>query len=551
MKKTRLHINRQLHGWMGILPMALLGTWMMTACSLDEHPKDQIEEEQLYNNSENIYRHTILTLYSYIGGNSDGQGLQGTCRGVYDLQTFGSDEALLPTRGVDWYDGGIWQALYKHSWTPDHEVIKNSWYYLYKVIAMCNKSIETIFAHKDKLSPVEAELYVKEARALRAIYYWYLLDLFGRVPIVVSTDVSMNEVKQADRSEVFSFVRQELEEVLPWVPDQNSTENSEYYGRVTQAVVAFVLAKLYLNAEVYTNDDWTHQPRMSGKDMVFNIEGKKKNAWEACIYYCDMLKDKGYQLEEDYLNNFSLDNDHSKENIWTIPMDRVLFFNQQQNIFRSYHWRHAAAYGFLGENGTSATLTTLKVNGYGTPDEDDRFNANYWSGMIFDSNGLVVSDKEGAPLVYYPLEVELVLTGKPHMETAGARMKKYEIDPDAAQDGKVMDNDIVLFRYADALLMKAEAKIRNGGDGQDEFDMVRYRSLGSSRPATLDNIYDERLIELAWEGWRRNDMIRFDRYRSEYTGADAVDESDHHTIVFPIPSAAMDVNNNLVQNPGY
>ena len=210
------------------MPMALLGAWMMAACSLDEHPKDQIEEEQLYNNSDNIFRHTISTLYSYIGGNSDGQGLQGTCRGVYDLQTFGSDEALLPTRGVDWYDGGIWQALYKHSWTPGHEVIKNSWYYLYKVIAMCNKSIETILAHKDKLSPIEAELYVKEARALRAIYYWYLLDLYGRVPIVVSTDVSMNEVKQAERSEVFSFVRQELEQVLPWVPDHNSTENSEY-----------------------------------------------------------------------------------------------------------------------------------------------------------------------------------------------------------------------------------------------------------------------------------------------------------------------------------
>ena len=93
-------------------------------------------------------------------------------------------------------------------------------------------------------------------------------------------------------------------------------------------------------------------------------------------------------------------------------------------------------------------------------------------------------------------------------------MKKYEIDPDAAQDGKVMDNDIVLFRYADALLMKAEAKIRNGEDGKDEFDMVRNRSWGTPRSATLDNIYDERLIELAWEGWRRNDMIRFDRYRS-------------------------------------
>ena len=130
-------------------------------------------------------------------------------------------------------------------------------------------------------------------------------------------------------------------------------------------------------------------------------------------------------------------------------------------------------------------------------------------------------------------------------------MKKYEVDPDAAQGGRVMDNDIVLFRYADVLLMWAEAKVRNGEDGQAEFDMVRKRAKMPSIPATLDNIYNERLIELAWEGWRRNDMIRFDRYRSEYTGPDAVDESDHHTIVFPIPGGVMDANVNLVQNPGY
>ena len=550
MKKPNLYIGR-LQGWMGAALSVLLVAWMTAACSLDEHPRDQIDEEQLYNTAENLFRHTVATLYSYIGGNSDGQGLQGTCRGVYDLQTFGSDEALLPTRGVDWYDGGIWQALYKHSWQPGHEVIKNSWLYLYKVIAMCNKSIHTILAHQDKFTEVETQEYYMEAKALRAIYYWYLLDLFGNVPIVLSTDVSMNEVRQYKRSEVFEFVRNELEEVMFWLPDRNSAANTEYYGRVTQAVVAFVLAKLYLNAEVYSSDDWTQQPRRKGKDMVFTIGGVKKNAWEACSHYCELLKNKGYQLEEEYKNNFSIDNDHSKENIWTIPMDRVLFFNQQQNLFRSYHWRHAAAYGFLGENGTAASLTALRVNHYGEDDEDNRFDVNYWAGQIFDQKGNTVTDKEGKPLIYYPFDVSLVLTGTPHMETAGARMKKYEIDPDAAQDGKVMDNVIVLVRYADVLLMMAEAKIRNGEDGKMEFDMVRDRAGMPLLPATLDNILNERLIELAWEGWRRNDMIRFDCYRSEYKGADSVDESDHHTIVFPIPSVAMDVNNNLVQNPGY
>jgi hypothetical protein len=537
---------------MGILPMALLGAWMMTACSLDENPKDQIEEEQLYDTPGNLFRHTVATLYSFIGGNSDGQGLQGTCRGVYDLQTFGSDEALLPTRGVDWYDGGIWQALYKHSWQPGHEVINNSWLYLYKVIVMCNKSIQTILDHYSILSERESMEYYMEAKALRAIYYWYLLDLFGNVPIVLYTDVPINEVMQYKRSEVFEFVRYELEDCLTWLPDRRSVENNtEYYGRVTQAVAAFVLAKLYLNAEVYTNDDWTQQPRKSGKNMVFTINDVKMNAWEACMHYCELLKDLGYRLETEYKDNFAIDNDQSRENIWTIPMDRVLFFNQQQNMCRSYHWRHADAYGFDGENGTSASLTTLRVNHFGEADEDKRFAFNYWPGLVLNQKGVVVNDKEGEALYYYPWDVSMDLTGTPHMETAGARMGKYEVDPDAAQGGKVMDNDIVLFRYADVLLMWAEAKVRNGGDGQAEFDMVRKRAKMPSIPATLDNIYNERLIELAWEGWRRNDMIRFDRYRSEYTGPDAVDESDHHTIVFPIPGGVMDANVNLVQNPGY
>ena len=130
-------------------------------------------------------------------------------------------------------------------------------------------------------------------------------------------------------------------------------------------------------------------------------------------------------------------------------------------------------------------------------------------------------------------------------------MRKYEIDADASNGGKLMDNDIVLFRFADVLLMKTEALVRNGQNGQKEFDRIRERADMPLKEATLDNIYDERLIELAWEGWRRNDMIRFDKYKSLYDGADAVNENDHHTIVFPIPEVVVTFNNNISQNPGY
>ena len=174
-----------------------------------------------------------------------------------------------------------------------------------------------------------------------------------------------------------------------------------------------------------------------------------------------------------------------------------------------------------------------------------------------------ILDRTGKLLVYYPTEVALDLSDSPYVETAGARMRKYEVDPNATKDGKLMDNDIVLFRYADVLLMRAEAKYRLGGAGyrgegsgtaQDDFDAVRHRAGMATRPVTLQNLLDERLLELCWEGWRRQDLIRFGQYRSLYqgeTGADVVDESDGHTCLFPIPADVIALNHNLKQNPGY
>ena len=103
-----------------------LFTLLPVSCSLDEHPKDQIEEELAHGNREMLFKNTVSTLYNYVGGATDGQGLQGTCRGIYDLQTFGSDEAMLPTRGHDWYDGELWQDMYRHSWDGGHDLLYNS-----------------------------------------------------------------------------------------------------------------------------------------------------------------------------------------------------------------------------------------------------------------------------------------------------------------------------------------------------------------------------------------------------------------------------------------
>lgn len=131
-------------------------------------------------------------------------------------------------------------------------------------------------------------------------------------------------------------------------------------------------------------------------------------------------------------------------------------------------------------------------------------------------------------------------------------MKKYEVDKKGLKDGKLSDNDIVLFRYADVLLMKSEAKVRNGENGDNELNSVRSRSGMPFRPATLHNILEERKLELMWEGWRRQDMIRFGTYIQSYTDRPQLEkESSGYTTVFPIPDKARALNPQLDQNPGY
>ena len=529
---------------------------VLSSCSLDENPKDQIPEEEAYADAGALYRNTVATLYNYIGGATDGQGLQGTCRGIYDLQTFGSDEAMIPTRGTDWYDGGIWQELYRHDWTPGHPMLGNAWSYLYKVITLCNRSLELLESHQHLLDEVQYVEYTAEVRALRAIYYWYLMDLFGRIPIITTSKTSLSQLEQMPRSQIFKFVCTELQQVCPYLHHENSARPGDYYGRVTYHVACFVLAKLMLNAEVYLDNNWTDGDHPDGSALTISVDGKTMNAWEATIYYCDQLENADYELEELYSSNFEVHNENSNENIWVIPMDKDLYYNEMQYFFRSWHYRHAAAYGFTGENGACATKRTLEIFKYGTWSEDPRFLLNYYDGIVFDNDRKIVRDRNGEVFEYKPWEVELDLSDSPYLETAGARMNKYVVDRNATKNGKLMDNDIVLFRLADVLLMHAEALLRNGQaeEGQDYFNAVRGRVDAPEKPLTLQNLLDERLLELCWEGWRRQDLIRFGQYESLFMGDqwDAkVDERDRHTTVFPIPGGMINFNPNLTQNPGY
>lgn len=518
---------------------------------LDEHPKDQIDQEAIYNNADNIYKNAVASLYNYIGSNQESEGLQGTCRGIYDYNTLTTDEAMIPIRGGDWYDGGLWENMYQHQWNANDIYFYNVWKYLFKVIVLSNQSLSVIDSHRNLLSDQQASAFSAEVRAIRALFYYYAMDMFGRIPIVTSYNVNLKQVVQNERSEVFRFIFNELQEVAPLLADEHSNIRGDYYGRVTRPVANFLLAKLALNAEVYTVDNWTSGSRQNGKNISFHVNGEKKNAWETCIWYCEQLRQEGYELENDYASNFAVHNESSKENIFTIPLDKNLYPNEYHYLFRSRHYQHGGAYGGASENGTCATISTVKAYGYATDHVDNRFYTNFYADTVFVDGKKVYLDN-GEPLVYRPLELKLNLSASPYKQTAGARVAKYEVDRTAYSDGRQVDNDIVLFRYGDALLMESEAKVRNGEDGSAELNAIRQRAGMPLVEANLDNILKERLLELVWEGWRRQDLIRFDKFTKAYDQRTPIDgEETGFTTVFPIPQKCLDLNKSYKQNYGY
>ena len=531
-------------------PLFFLTLLTLTGC-LDENSKDSLDEQHTYTTDRDVYVNAVATLYNYIGSDKDSEGLQGTYRGVYDYNTFTTDEAIIPVRGGDWYDGGFWADLYTHNWAEDSKPLYDTWKYLYKVIVFSNDALTTIDKHKQLLTDEQYKAYRAEVRAIRALYYYYLMDMFGNIPLVTTAGESTENADQASRPEVYRFIVKELQEVTPLLPTAHSNLLGKNYGRVTRSVANFLLAKLMLNGEVYSDADWTDNQQPNGKQTYFTISGQQMNIWQACKYYCDKVTADGFTLAADYLSNFSVNNENSPENIFTIPLDKHLYKNQFQYLFRSRHYSHGGAFGTSSENGACATISTVKTFGYGTSNVDKRYAYNLFSDTVR-VDGNIIYLENGKPLVYMPLAVELNLTNSPYIKTAGARMAKYEVDRNAFNDGKSPDNDIVLFRYADVLLMKAEAAVRNGENGNTELNLIRSRSGMGNRTATLDNILAERLMELMWEGWRRNDLIRFNRFHQSYDLRTAPEtEADRHTIVFPIPSRALDLNEKLKQNKGY
>ena len=195
--------------------------------------------------------------------------------GYWSMQEYTSDEVVIPTRGTDWADNGVPIAMHQHTWNYDTRDINNGWSFAYGGTAKCNDVLKNIAFYKgEDASAYDASTLagVAETKALRAFYHLLAMDVYGNATI----DDGVHEIKQYSRKEIFEFIESELLQAIPQLTD------NVRYGAVTRSVAYAILAKLYLNAEVYTG---TPQ-------------------WEKCIAYCDSIIEGGYgsRLDNDYMN---------------------------------------------------------------------------------------------------------------------------------------------------------------------------------------------------------------------------------------------------------
>lgn len=569
-----------------IIGSMLLSSILLASCSLDETPRSKFSEKEAFSTSKLVYVNSVANVYSSIGN-----GLYGSDGGsVHTFQEFSSDASMIPGRQGDWVDGGAWQNIFLHNFESSVSKYNDVWNNLYRVIGLANSSIDRLNKYLGE-HPEYAE-YVYELRALRAVYYYYVMDLFGQVPLVVSSEVSANEVNQSNRSDVFKFVTSELAECIPHLSDSKSQNEGEYYGRITKAVAYMCMAKCAINAPVYTIDD-TNPTSYSafvgtdksgkataseeqgktvsemGKNITITLDGETRNAWKTAVYCADQIASLGYRLQPSYADNFIVANQNSVENIWTRPNDCVNYKIEDYNIVRTLHYNHGGAIGYQGWNGACSSKQQMQVYGYGTANPDPRLKLNFYTDKDYmEETGKAVEDgATGKDLEYMPLAVKVDFSAAddPHaMKCAGARMKKYEFDKSTTQQYS-FNNDLVIWRYADALLLKAEAEYRMGNKAEALTIVNEVRGRVAATPRTeltLNDILNERMLELAWEGVRRQDQIRFctfteptaDRFKGVTHNASAGDYNDDtqgYTMVYPIPYAVLNLNKKLGQNPGY
>ncbi|MCG2792652.1 MAG: RagB/SusD family nutrient uptake outer membrane protein [Weeksellaceae bacterium] len=460
------------------------------------------------------------------GGNTDINGIDGNfsqyTRMLFTMQELPTDEAV-----IAWNDGNL-HTMHKMTWDSSNEFIAGMYYRIFTQIATSNEFLRNMT--DDKLAAnnitganlTEAKYMRAEARFLRALSYYYALDLFGNVPFVDESYLpgSVNPPKRITRADLFNFVESEL---LAVSNDLKAPKTNEY-ARADKAAAWALLAKLYLNSSIYNGSN-------------HNTE---------VITYCNKVIQSGYSLKPKYADLFLADNDkNNPEVIFPIAFDGLHI----QTSGGTTYMVHAAVGGSMPASnfgiagGWGGLRTTKAYVGLFSDSNDQRGNF-YKDGQNLEINDLGTFT-DGYAFVKYK---NLTSGGTPGVDATG----------------NFVDTDIPLIRLADIYLMYAEATLR-GGSGGNLTTAVGYMNNIRTRAGyattlssiNLDFILNERGRELGWEMTRRTDLIRYGKFTTAaylwpWKGniKDGAAVGDYRNL-YPIPAKDLIANPNLVQNPGY
>jgi starch-binding outer membrane protein, SusD/RagB family len=483
--------------------------------------------------------------------------------GLLNLECNTSDESLVPTRGGDWDDNGDWRVMHQHGWTATRGAIVGAFTTLGKT---SSDALSTLAYNP---TPAQAD----EANFLLSLSQFYFLDLFGQVPY--REQAKFNSIDAApvyQPKEAVDAIVARLNGIIT----RNILPNNK--GRANVNAAKFLLMKVLLNKGAFLNKT---TPVFDNADMA------------QVVTLGTQLMSAGYTLNPTYFNNFGPNNaTTSTEAIWAWPNDGASSIgglnsgstNQRwMNTFHYNSWNQASVVGSAGWNGFSTVADFYNMfegHGDGTPatvidtTKDQRVGGRYFAGVTnisgvrpgmlagqqYNSDGTKQKDRQGRDLAFTPA-VNAVETDATTLERTGIRVIKYPPDYSNYNGGN-QRNQFQIFRYADVVLMVAEAKMRlSTPDAAGALVLVNqlravrgatpWATLTMVDPANVANpntLLAERGRELYWENWRRQDLIRFGVFLKPWA---LKTSTDPKTLVFPIPSDQLIANPNLKQNAGY
>lgn len=452
----------------------------------------------------------LQSLYNGLGQWND----QGN---LYSLNQHTSAQMIPPTRGVDWGDNGVWRTLHAHTWDATHPQVLNAW----------NSLNQRSFNTEQILAANPTPQQAAEAKAMRAFFMWHIMDFWGQVPRR-TINQGVDELPMVmSRTDAFSFIVNDLQEAIP---ELQSLGPAAINAQASKAMAYMLMARLHLNRAVYTGGSAAGPYTFDNADM------------DEVIRYVDLIEAEGYGLDEDFFNPFTANESPEKiltdlqgspRNRWMMTMhyDQGGFEAEQEGPWNGF--TTLADFYDTYEDGDER-----KFRGVGSQEGFGGLNKGFLIGQQFREDGTEIIDSRSQKPLQFTRDVPLAgaATDK------GIRAIKYH----PSDFGKM-----VILRFADAYLMKAEAMLRKG-DNAGALTMIN--DLRAMRDASAlssideNSLFDERGRELFWEGIARTDEIRFGKFNIEYQD---VTNTEAYTVLFPIPSIAIASNTNLTQNDGY